>query len=207
MTGYSFQQMFARKTAEDAREAGWSFVPPAWIGPPRDELGWAVPLALVVARSERAVVALRHATAYSTGVVLDVVAQARDLSQREAHRLLHERHLYPDEEEQAPGFLRFGVELADGTRASNLGTPHPPASVDDEPEGPVLMQIGGSGGSGDEETVALEERYWLWPLPTPGQLGVYVEWPALEIPLSTADLDTSALRAAAERSTRLWSDE
>ena len=203
MTGYTFQQMFARAD-DDEREPGWSAIPPAWIGPPSAELGWAVPLSLVVARSQRAVVALRHATAYSTGVVLDVVAYGRGLSRREANRLMHERHLYPEDEEPSPGFLRLGFELADGSRASNLGTRRPPASLDDEPRGPVLMQIGGSGGSADEHSVAFDERYWLWPLPPSGSLRVDVEWPALGIELSSAEVDADVLLDAARRSRALW---
>jgi hypothetical protein len=35
---------------------------PPWMGPPEDELGAVVPLALVIGRSENGVVALRHAT-------------------------------------------------------------------------------------------------------------------------------------------------
>ena len=92
MTGSRFQQLFALQT--EAGEAGWTATPPAWIGPPSDELGDAVPLSLVVARSDRAVVALRHATAYSAGAVLDVVAHAGGLSEREAHNLMHEQHLF-----------------------------------------------------------------------------------------------------------------
>jgi len=43
---------------------------PPWFGPPNDELGVVVPLGLVIARSENGVVALSHATVYSTGLVL-----------------------------------------------------------------------------------------------------------------------------------------
>lgn len=204
--GTEFQQIFAHRMPDDA-EPGPTWIPPAWIGPPSDELGEPVPLSLVVARSERALVAVRHATAYSSGVVLDVLALGRGLSERDTNRLMHEQHLYPDEEERSPGFLHIGVELPGGRRVSNLGTPaHRLTSPDDEPDEPVLIQSGGGGGSAGDGQLSLEHRYWLWPLPEDGTMRLYVEWPALEISLSTAEVDTSALREAAERSQRLWSD-
>jgi hypothetical protein len=204
-----FQKIFQYVTAgtEDAREPGFSYIPPAWIGPPNGELGWAVPLSLVVTRSEQAVVAIRQATAYSHGVVLDVVALGRGLSEPEASRLMHEQHLAPDEEESSPGFLRVGVELAGGARASNLGTRRPPPIESaDEPEGPVLMQIGGGGSSTGGGAIELDHRYWLWPLPPPGSVRVYVEWPALGIEVSSAEIDADTLRDAAGRSQRVWSE-
>ena len=148
--------------------------------------------------------ALRQANAYSTGVVFDVVSQARGLSPREAHNLMHEQHVYPHDEEPAPGFLRVGVELADGARASNLGTRRPPPTIDKEPEGPVLMQIGGGGGSADEGSATFDERYWLWPLPPSGSIRIYVEWPRFGIDLSPAEIDSGVLLDAARRSRNLW---
>ena len=51
------------------------------------------------------------------------------------------------------------------------------------------------------------ESLWLWPLPTEGRLSFVCEWPALDIPLTRADLDSAPIRDAAARSQRLWDDE
>lgn len=202
MTGGQFEQIFAQRVGRRPEpEPSWA---PAWTGPPADELGECVPLSLVVARSERAVVAVRSATAYSTGVSFDVVAAARGLSKRETHRLFHEQHAAGDEEEVPGAFLRIGFELSDGRRASNLPLDQIPFDPAVEPDRPVLSSYAGGVGSADRDRVDLRHGFWLWPVPPPGSLRLYAEWPALDMPLATVDLDADSLRAAAERSLALW---
>jgi hypothetical protein len=163
-------------------------------------------MSVVVARSERAVVALRSATAYSPGVVFDFVALAHDLSDHQASSLFHEQHLAGGVEEPPDAFLRVGLEFADGTRVSNLGRGRGSPDPAEEPDGPVLNQCGGGGGWAGGGRVDMQHSYWLWPLPPPGSLRIYVEWPALDLPLSSVDVDSGPLRAAASRSLTLWSD-
>jgi hypothetical protein len=201
VTGGGFVQMFRLDTAEDAEPAATT---PGWSGPPERELGECVPLGLVVGRSERAVVAIRSATAYTTGVVFDFLAVARGLEERDAHRLVHEQHLAGAAGEPPEAFLRVGLELGDGTRASNLGMDTRFRRPNDEPAGPVLMHLSGGGGAAGGGRFSMEYGYWLWPLPPPGGLRVYVEWPALDLPLSSVDVDADALRTAAQRSLGLW---
>jgi hypothetical protein len=50
----------------------------------------------------------------------------------------------------------------------------------------------------------MHSGYWLWPLPPPGPLRISCEWPVADIELTSAELDASAIVAAAERSTPLW---
>ena len=179
---------------------------PAWFGRPETELGTVVPLGLVVGRSERGVVALPHVTAYSTGVAFDFVAAARGLGRAEANRLFHEQHLFGEDDEPAPGFLRVGLELPGGERVSNLGTPgrRRPTGPDDMPDGPVFVGHGGGGGFGSGSRVTMRPEYWLWPLPEPGTIRVFCEWPVVDIPLSTCELDGGELAAAAESVAPLW---
>jgi hypothetical protein len=192
---------------ERPRDSQGEFVRPAWFGPPEDELGVCVPLAVVVGRSDKAVVALRHVTAYSTGVTLDLVAAGRDLREVEAQRLFHEQHVSDPEEGLSEGFLRVGIEFPDGRRVSNLADRrYFWRQPDQEPEGPLLMQSGGGGGSAGSGRVTMNPSYWLWPLPPSGTLHLFVEWPSLRIALSSADLDGSAIRAAAPKSQPLWKD-
>lgn len=201
---YRFNEIFAQGAGEDAEpEPVWTL--PAWFGPPAGELGECVPLSLVLARSARAAVAMRSATAYSTGVVFDLMAVARGLPEREANRLFQEQHLF-DDAEPPDAMLRFGLELPDGTRVSNLGTGGRPFDPAAEPDGPVLNPCGGGGGSAGGGRIELQHEYWLWPLPAPGSLRAYVEWPALEVPLSSVELDSAPLLEAAARSKPLWLD-
>jgi hypothetical protein len=182
-------------------------VRPAWFAPPEDELGVSVPLAVVVSRSDKAVVALRHVTAYSTGVTLELVAAGRNLREVEAQRLFHEQHIADPDEGLPEGSLRVGIEFADGRRVSNLSDRrHLWGQPDQEPEGPLLMQSGGGGGSAGSGRVTMNPAYWLWPLPPSGTLHLFVEWPSLGIALSSADLDGSAIVAAASKSQPLWND-
>lgn len=154
---------------------------PPWIGPPEDELGAVVPLALVVGRSEKGVVALRHAAVYSTGVTFSFVALARGIDPRQSSRLIREQHAF-DAEEPSEYFLRIGLELPDGNRVSNLGVRRGPpggwASLDEAPSGPVFFEHGGGGSSGGGGRVSTSPSFWLWPLPESGTIRVFCEGPS-----------------------------
>lgn len=205
----SFIQMFSFDE-DDGNEEDVEHEPrrmPPWFGPPEDELGAVVPLGLVAARSESGVVALSHATVYSTGLALDVIAAARGLSESQSNRLFHEQHLFEEGEEPPAGFLRIGLELPDGNRVSNLGGRMGRRRFmkpDEEPDGPVLMEHGGGGGSGGGGRVRMHPAFWLWPRPESGTLRFFCEWPVAEIPLSFVDLDAGELEASAGRAVRLW---
>jgi len=205
MSESSFNHMFGvvARADEPKQSRGWVSVSP-WFGPPEDELPICVPLALVIARSERAVIALSHASAYSTGIGIEFAVQSRGLPDREAQRLFHEQHMPPTEDDPAPAYLRLGVELADGSRASNLGGRHQWHDPERPPEGPVLAAHGGGGGSAGQGHVTMRPAFWIWPLPPPGVVRLVCEWPLLEIPLTTVELDGANLRAASERAVKLW---
>lgn len=188
-------------TPRASQESEEQSVQPPWSGPPEAELGVCLPFSIVIGRSENAVIALRHATAYSTGVEFQLLALARGLQDRDARALMHEQHF--DGGELPDGFLRVGLELADYSRVSNLLGRHA-AQLEDDPDGPVLFRAGGSGGSAGGGRVTLKPAYWLWPLPLAGNLRMFVEWPKLAVPLSQIDLDADALIAAAAKSEQLW---
>lgn len=201
----NFVRMFSiGPSGEEPEERREDYEQPAWAGPPDHELGECVPLSLVVGRSESALVAVKHATAYSTGVTFEFLAAARGLQERDTHRLFHEQHVFGGDEGPPDGFLRIGVELADGSRVSNMGRDRRLWRPDHQPEGPVFMQHGGGGGSAGAGRVTMSPGYWLWPLPPPGPLRVFVEWPALDVSLSSAELDTDLLLETAARSRPLW---
>ncbi len=99
--------------------------------------------------------------------------------------------------EVADYLVRLGVEFSDGKTWSNVA----PTSADwnEQPESPVLFGRGGGGG-GDH----WEMRYWLWPLPPPGQLTFHAAWPLFDIEETSASVDASALLEAAKQSELLW---
>ena len=179
---------------------------PAWFGPPEDELGVVVPQAVVVGRSQTGVVALRYVTAFSTGLLLDLVATARGLKESRTQALFHEQHVADPEEGLPDGFLRVGIEYPDGRQASNLSARQRFWHGDGEPEEPVLFQAGGGGGSAGSGRVRLNPGYWLWPLPPQSSLRLFVEWPVAEIALSSVELAGESLLEAASRSEPLWNE-
>lgn len=197
----------AEPEEEPPEEPPVSHERPAWLGPPTGELGVAVPLQLVLAQTDRSALAISHAMAFSSGITLELVAHVGGLTRQKTHMLFHEQHPGPLDEEDLPdGFLRFGVELPDGRRVSNLGGRRRLFAGTREPTAPVLIQHGGGGGQSGDDSVSWQVSFWLWPLPEPGRLSLYAEWPAAGIELSRTDLDTEQLLAAAAQATRLWSE-
>src|SRR6188472_2365872 len=179
---------------------------PAWFAPPEDELGAVLPQGVVLARSDRAAVALSHTVAYTTGAAFEFVAVARGLAQSEANRVFHEQHMF-EEDELPDALLRIGFELADGRRVSNLGgwrAHRKRMSPDAEPEGPLLLPHTGGGGNSTHSRVTMKPGYWLWPLPPPGPLQVSCEWPLVDIAMTTVEIDADALLDAASRARSLW---
>jgi hypothetical protein len=168
---------------------------PAWIGPPENELGVAVPVRRVLFRSDDLAIAVMGVVAFSNGIEFQVVMRRRELAEEPnlMHVHMHRRHARGGE--LAPEVFRFGVEYPDGRKATNLGFPSGP----EEPAGPVLMERGGGGGGR-----SWNFGYWLWPLPPPGPLRVVVEWPAMGVPLTNVVLDGAALVAVAAEVDVLW---
>jgi len=95
-----------------------------------------------------------------------------------------------------PDLFRFGVQVSDGAKATNLGGP---AVFDGAPAGPVLMQGGGGGGGH-----SWHSDFWLWPLPPPGPLAFVCEWPSEGIELTRTEIDAALLPEAAAQAETLW---
>ena len=92
-----------------------------------------------------------------------------------------------------PGpLLRFGMAMSDGRRATFDGWRRPPPMWDDTPD-MVLLPRGGGGGSDRP----WQMRFWLWPLPPPGDLTFAVEWASGDIPESVVTVDSAPFRDAA----------
>jgi hypothetical protein len=120
--------------------------------------------------------------------------------------IFHEQHAGRVGLDELPkGFLRFGIELPDGQRVSNLQQPWRRGTPEQGPAGPVLTQAGSSGTNTSTDTgVEWSFGYWLWPLPVAGVVRLFCEWPIAEIDLTSVEVGTAPLLAAAANVTRLW---
>jgi hypothetical protein len=196
----SFFEPPARPTAEVSRAKVVS--PPAWIAPPHNVLPGIAPVQLIVARTDETVAAVAGIQAYPAGFSFTLSLRLRNLSVREEQRL---PYLFdstdPEDDPLAGDFLRFGVQFADGRKATTLD--HPPYDPEGQaPDRPVLREYGGGGGG-----TWWDMEYWLWPLPPAGPFAFVCEWPARGIAESRAEIDAAAILEAAGRALTLWPDE
>ena len=190
---------------EDAQQR---YQTPAWMGPPSGVLPGVVELELVLARTDLVAVCLSGVLAYPTGVTFRLLtmggpgADDLDLDPHGFHHRMARRT--GKQAEIAPELLRFGVELPDGRRVTNVANDpfmqmvHAGHDEDDDssftPQAPVLSEHGGGGGGAD-----WHQDMWLWPLPEPGTLALVCEWPAADIPVTRTEVDAAPILAAVQR--------
>lgn len=143
--------------------------------------------------------------AFPTGVMFDVRLVTREPRRPGSDSrppFLMQHALQAEPREELPDeFVRFGVLLADGNKATNFDNRLGFRDFFTEPESPVLMP---RGGGGSEHTWSM--RFWLWPLPPDGPLTFVIEWPQFQIPETQASIDAAEIRTAAERARPIWSD-
>ncbi len=172
---------------------------PAWEGPPAGVLPALLPLRAVLVRTDQMLVVVHDFRAYPTGLLFSIGLRNRRPYDRDLQQnlLLDPRHWLASRRHQRT--LRFGIEFADGRRWSSLTQ-----SVTDteaEPGVPILWTQGGGGGDG-----AYEMRYWLWPLPPPGDLTFHLEWPGCGIGPTSAAVSGQAIVHAAATAEVIWPD-
>jgi hypothetical protein len=181
---------------------GWDRQP-VWLGPPANELPGMVPVELpLIARTDEAAVAVTGIRAYPTGFGFTLSLRLRAHSSWDSYPFD-----VPFEGDQIPdAFLRFGVQFANGARATNLPRYDLPHDDDTEPTPPVLTAHGGRGEGGGGGR-AWDADQWVWPLPPAGPLAFVCEWPARQVGESRVELDARSVRQAAERAATLWPDD
>jgi hypothetical protein len=178
--------------------------PPAWLGPPHHVLPGIAPVELIIARTEETAVAIAGIPAYPEGFGFTLSLRLRTVSTRETQQFPYlldldhvafEGNALPDE------FLRFGVQFADGRKATNLD--RPPYGLEGQaPDRPVLHRQGGGGGGS-----AWDMEHWVWPLPPAGPFAFVCEWPSRGIAESRAEIDAGLILEAAGRAVTLWPDD
>jgi hypothetical protein len=169
-----------------------------WDGPANNVLGIVMPVNMVLAQSPRAAVTLGSMTAYPDGFEFDYLIRStsEELGQSLAEHL-HRRHAGADLPDD---LFRIGIEFADGTRVTSIGSGLPFGSTD---TGRPAMVPRGGGGSFQR----WQGSWWVTPLPPTGRLELVCEWPAAGIELTRVELDAAAIRDAATRAVTLWEDD
>lgn len=167
---------------------------------PGGSLPGVVAVELLVARNERAAVAVTKLGAYPVGFEFDLLVLVREEDYEELDPMLHGPIHRPGRRrgEAAREMLRFGVEFADGARVTNtIGREH--WQWDEPPAAPVLRTGGGHSGGGEWNA-----RMWVWPLPPPGPLAFVCEWPAAGIELARVEIDAQLVIDAAGRAQEIF---
>jgi len=176
-------------------------VEPPWSGPPSGTLPGVVPLELVLARTDVAVVCITRVGAYPTGFEFDILT----FSDSDAEEDLDPYMFGPRGRARRPTGpdtrLRLGVQFSDGAKAINVGAGPAIAPHGEEPQGPVLRWQGGGGGGG-----RWRQSHWMWPLPPGGPLAFVCEWPAASIPVTRHEIDAQLVIDAAERAQQIFPD-
>jgi hypothetical protein len=173
---------------------------PAWIGPPENVLPASFPLSLTLAQTDAVAIAVEAALAYRNGFTFRFVLVRRKAVDVPSGDPFHGWRRTRGGE-IADDALRFGIQFADGAKATVFDAFRWYGS-EEAPEGPVLMQRGGSGGGR-----TWEFGFWVWPLPPEGPLAFVIEWPAEGIELTRHEIDASVIRNAAAQAEMLWPDD
>jgi hypothetical protein len=166
--------------------------------PPQNMMGAPVALDLLMARSSTAAVRVQHLTVFPDGFEFEVVAHFRPTGDTwdPMHGLAGLRGKPGDEYGVlSDEHLRFGIEFADGRRATNVGPP-----MDVVAAGTIGLNPSGGGATAS----MAHSTYWAWPLPPPGPLAFVCEWPKYGIDLTRHEIDSELLRWAAAQAVELW---
>ncbi len=160
-----------------------------WIAP-ENELPVAVPVNVVLARTDDVAVALTRVQVYTSGVSFELVVRVRPSVVESLGRSLNELFW-----QHGPGsgqrFL-LGIEFSDGRRAATLAG----VARDDE----IVFHSGGGGG-GD---TAIDQSWWLNPVPPDGPVRLIARCPDLGIAETAVELDGTALRRTMDDVVTLW---
>jgi hypothetical protein len=180
---------------------------PEWMLPD-NYLGQPVPTEIELARSAKVRIVLRHLIVYPTGIEFQLVGLVHPVARNdEAVGGFVGRPYYSERNEDPSrlpdGLFRFGIQFADGSKATTLQDKHIAYHGPNRPPSPWLQPSGGGGSSPGHFSAG----YWVWPLPPTGPLGFVCEWPALGISLTRREIDSGPIRAAAVQTTPLWDEE
>jgi hypothetical protein len=182
---------------------------PEWEHPPTATFSGVIPVQEVIASAEYARIVLVELRAFREGCLLEINAVARRGDRPEqdwlggpAFGLLFNP---PQPGQQLPPqLLRFGVQFADGRKATTLHRLPGYGEEQPEPEPPVLQAVGGGGSTVQDDVVDVVKPLWLWPAPPAELFDLVVEWPLGGIELTRYQLDGRRIAEAAEQARPYW---
>lgn len=196
--------------SDDPDEEEPPFQPADWYGPPHGVRPGVADLGVEVGRSESTVVSLQGVEAYASGVVLDLAVHVRERGREARRRVFAALDLHHGRGQLdlflGAGGLRWGVELADGSRATTLDEspwnerPEDADPSDWNPSHPVLDGVGRTQVWYD----SWRRGIWLWPLPPLPTMRVVCAWPDRGIDETSVEVPVAALHEAAARATPVW---
>ncbi len=184
---------------------------PDWEHPPTATFSGMVPVQEIIASAENARVVLIELRAFREGCLLEVNAVARrgDQPEREwigsrTADLAQLFHPSRPGEPLSPYLLRFGVQFADGRKATTIGRWPGYGEPQPEPEPPVLHALGGRGSTASKDMLDVWQPLWLWPAPPAQMFDLVVEWPAAGIELTRYQLDGGRIAEATVHAGPYW---
>ena len=179
---------------------------PPWFGPPERTLGGLVTQYLVIAKNDKAAVIITRLVGYPLGFSIDLTLVGRN-NELELPPVMPYYRARPGE--SVENQFRIGLLFSDGTKvvadmlriAPGLQDWHSLASLD-RPTEPILRINGGGGGSGN----SFQWSYWATPLPPAGPLRFVVQWLAVGITESFAEIDGQVIRDAGTSAVPIWDE-
>jgi hypothetical protein len=174
-----------------------------WHGPPQDELGAPVPVRIVFVRTEHLAVAVIGATAYANGLDFTLTIRCRAPGEpidgtRELIRSPLEPLFSRHQRSGLEAEIRLDVEFADGRKATNADRPVPP----EEPLDPPVLSLVREHGSKTD----WHAKFWLSPIPPPGEMAFVLDWPSANIHHARHTIDANMIIEASKQTEILWSN-
>jgi hypothetical protein len=168
-----------------------------WRGDSEDTVGVALPMNALLVRTDQVAIIASGFFAYPLGFAFSLVTISR-LNPSPVPLGMHphrgdRRGAFPG------GEFRFGIGFSDGNAAFSMRHLLGPNG---EPAPRTLRPQGGGGGGR-----TYRQSFWCEPLPPPGSMAFVCEWPDLDIPETTVDIDATAIIDAASRTTPLWPED
>ncbi len=178
---------------------------PAWAGAPEGVLPGIVATELVIAETEQYAICVTRICAYPTGFTFELLTLARSYESVDPLMFgphgAHRRRRRGEHGDLEPQELRYGIQFADGRKATSLQDRY--GTDSGAPASGILLRQNGGGGGGR----SYRQEMWVWPLPPPGPLSFVCEWPAAGIDLTRHDIDAAVVTDAATRARALWPSE
>jgi hypothetical protein len=176
---------------------------PEWMSAPDGWIGAVLPVQEVIGLSDEAAICLGRLVAYPAGFEATLDAFTRSLSWGYAFDDAIAEWYSGEQDRPPPQLLRYGIEFADGRKATNVGGMFGGSVVAmaagtepaPDPAKDVRLVPGGGHGGGRHS----RQELWVWPLPPPGPVAFVCEWPRYGTPESRVEVDATLIRESARR--------